>query len=187
VVSTGLKVAVSPEKLVGRVPAFGLHILAVYMCAVHFSPWLIGRWLAWVAPMLQISINMPPEEWYLRHLELASIIPAFLAGYIAARRPDSVAPWAWGVPVLVLAYKMLRYHAPSSVLIGSSMSAFKYFFDIQTVMPTMMNPTASDPVRALAQLTITAPFYAGVAYSLGAWISKRKLLIKLFSFKSQEE
>jgi hypothetical protein len=89
--------------------------------------------------------------------------------------------------VLVLAYKMLRYQAPSSVLIGTSMSAFRYFFDIQTSMPTIANPTATDPFRALAQIIITAPFYAGVAYSLGALASKRKLLESLFGSRGSQQ
>ncbi len=177
---------VAPEKL-GRVAAFGLHTLAVYLCAVHFAPWLISRWFAWIAPVLQVPTTTSPGNWYLQHLELASIVPAVFAGYIVARRPDSVATLAWGVPVLVLAYKMLRYQAPSSVLIGSSMSAFGYFFDIQTSMPTLANPTASDPVRALTQIIITAPFYAGVAYSLGALAAKRKLLNSLFGSRGSSE
>jgi hypothetical protein len=177
---------VSLEKLVGRAAAFGLHTLTVYICAVHFFPWLVGRWFAWVAPVLHATTATQPEEWYLQHLELVSILPAVFAGYIAARRPDSVATWAWGVPVLMLAYKIRRYQAPSSVLI-TSMSAFRYFFDIQTSVPTMENPTAGDPIRALAQIIITAPFYAGVAYSLGALASKRRLLERLFGSRDPQE
>jgi hypothetical protein len=176
-----------PEKLVGRVGAFGVHTLAVYLCAVHFSPWLISRWFAWFAPVLHVATATPPENWYLQHLELASVVPAAFAGYIAARRPDSVATWASAVPVLVLACKMLRYQAPSSVLIGTPISALEYFFDIQTSMPTIINPTASDPIRVLAQMTITAPFYAGLAYSLGALASKRKLLESFFGSRSSPD
>jgi hypothetical protein len=182
VISTGLKGGVSPETLVGRLGALGLHTLAVYVCAVHLSPWLVGRWFAWGARILQISATTLPADWYLQHLELASIVPAVLLGYIAARQSGSVATWAWGIPTLVLAYGMLRYHAPSSVLFGSSMSAVRYYFDIEHTMPTMMNPTASDPVRVLAQMTVTASFYSGVAYSLGAWSAKRQLIPKLFGF-----
>jgi len=54
-------------------------------------------------------------------------------------------------------------------------------------MPTFANPLASDPVRVLAQISITAPFYAGVAYSLGALVSKHQLLIKLFTFEKHGE
>ena len=158
----------------------GLHTIAVYSCAVELSPWLVGRWSAWVAPSLGISTLTPAGDLYLQHLELATILPALIAGYLAARRPISVAVWAWCAPAAVLAYKMLQYHGPSSVLIPTSSSAFKYFFGIQPVMPTMLNLTATDPVRVLAQMTITAPFYAGVAYSLGALASKRNLLTKFF-------
>jgi len=187
VISTGLKSCVSPETLVGRLGAFGLHTLAVYVCAVHLSPWLVGRWFAWGVRVLQISVATQPGDWYLQHLELTSIVPAALAGYITARRLDSVATWAYVVPMLVLAYKMLRYQAPSSILIGRSVSVARYFLEIAHFMPTMSNPTASDPVRVLAQMTFTAPFYAGVAYSLGAWISKQELRTKAVQPCSRRE
>lgn len=185
-ISTGLKGGVNPEILVGRLGAFALHTLSVYVCAVHLAPWLVGRWFAWGARALQISATITPADWYLQHLELVSIVPAMLVGYIAARQPGSVATWVWGIPTLVLAYGMLRYHAPSSVLLGNPMSAARYYFYIEHTMPTMMNPTASDPVRVLAQMTVTAPFYAGVAYSVGAWSAQRNLITKLFGFAKSE-
>lgn len=185
--STVPKGGVSPEKVVGRLGAFGLHTLAVYLCAMRLSPWLVGGWFAWGLPALRISATAQSGDWYLQHLELVSIVPALLAGYLAARRTDSIATWACGIPVLMLVYRILRYHSPSSVLVGGSMSVLRYFFDIEHIMPTIMNPTASDPVRVLAQMTITAPFYAGVAYSLGAWCAKRKLITNVFRFSNPQE
>ena len=137
----------------------------VYTCALRVSGSLVARWFAWVAPILQISSSVPPRDWYLQHFELVTIIPALIAGYInlvrfvpaTVGRPisdtrfDSAVTWAWSIPALVLSYKMLQYHAPSSVLFGISMTAIKYFFDIQKVMPTWENPFASDPVRVAAQ------------------------------------
>ncbi len=100
----------------------------------------------------------------------------------------SIATWAWVLPTCVLLYRMLEYHAPSSVLYGgSSMPALKYFFVIQTVAPTLQNPLVGDPIRVWAQFSVTAPFYAGVAYSLGALASKHQLLTKLFTFEKHEE
>ena len=178
----------SLESLIGRVPAFAMHTVTVYICAVRVSPWLVGRWFGWVMPLLRLSAVTPAADWYLRHLELISIVPGLVAGYLVARKPDSVATWAWGLPAAVLAYKMLQYQAPSSVLSGTTlMSAFKYYFEIERVMPTMRYATPSDPVRVLSQMTVTAPFYAGVAYSLGGWLSKREFLTKLLSFGKSEE
>jgi hypothetical protein len=84
------------------------------------------------------------------------------------------------VPSAVLVYRMLTLHIPSSVLSSNSMSAFKYFFDIQQVMPTLRNPLAADPVRVFAQMSVTAPFYAGWAYSLGQFAWNHPLLAALF-------
>jgi hypothetical protein len=148
---------------------------------------------------LKISISMPGTDWYLQHFEVLTVIPGLVAGYINVARfalptlrnylhegRDSIAIWAWTIPTVVLLYRMLIYRAPS-VLFGSSMTAIKYFFDIQKVMPTFANPLASDPVRVWAQMSVTAPFYAGVAYSLGALSSQHALLSKLFKFEQHEE
>ena len=168
---------------------------------MNLSQWLVFHWFGWVAPILQISTSIPATDWYLQHFELATILPALLVGYINVARffpatvrsylhegqSGSIAAWAWSVPTVVLIYRMLMYHPPSSVLLGTSVTAIEYFFDIQKVMPTLANPLASDPVRVLAQMSITAPFYAGVAYSLGALASKHQLLTKLFAFEKHGE
>jgi hypothetical protein len=156
----------------GFVPALAVHTAIVYTCALHISGFLVFRWFAWVAPILQISGSVPAPDWYLQHLEVITIVPALIAGYINVTRfvpaiigrPiwnarfDSAVAWAWSIPTLVLLYRMLQYRAPSSVLFGTSMTAIKYFFDIQKVMPTWANPLVSDPVRVAAQMFVTAPF-----------------------------
>jgi hypothetical protein len=182
----------------GCVPAFVLHTYIAYTCAMYLSPWLVFHWFSWIAPILRIPISIPATDWLLQHLELATILPALVIGYINVtrffpaiarsylheERSGSIATWAWTVPTVVLLYRMLIYHAPSSVLFGKSQTAIGYFFDIQKVMPTFANPLASDPVRVLAQISITAPFYAGVAYSLGALVSKHQ---RLFTFEKHGE
>lgn len=173
---------------------FLLDTFLVYVCAIHLSPMLVGRWFAWILPALGLRGSVTPANWYLRHLELVTIIPAFIAGYldvgrflpatigkrIATWRSGSAASRAWMIPTVVLLWRLLPFRAPSSVLYGSSLSAFGYYFDIQHVMPTFSNPLASDPLRVWAQMSVTAPFYAGFAFSAGALVWKRQLLPAFF-------
>lgn len=200
VVAASAPIPIEKKSTLGYLPAFMLHTYVAYTCAIHLSQWLVFHWFGWVAPMFHISPRVPPPDWYLQHFELMTILPALAMGYINVARflPNSIrtflheghhsiASLAWVVPTLVLLYRMLRYHAPASVLYGSSMTALKYFFDIQTVMPTFQNPLASDPIRVWAQFSVTAPFYAGVAYSLGALALKHQVLTKLFTFEKHEE
>jgi hypothetical protein len=191
----------------GRVGALVLHTLFVYFCALRISPLLISRWFAWIAPVLQISISVPSGDWYLQHLELATIFPAFIAGCFNVLRvvvasfrialawmdepPDlgqyvSVAMWAWTIPTLILCYKMLTHRASnSSVLDDRSiyeavMPTIRYFFVIEQEGPRLVgNSISGDPARVLAQMLVTAPFYAGIAYSLGALSSKYSLFAEL--------
>ncbi len=173
-----------PQSLVARSGFLLLHTIAVYLCALFFSPRLVAAWFNWITPFLHIESSASPADWYLQHLPIVTIIPALIVGYLNARGSDSVGSWAWAVPTLILAFKFVTYDSPGSVLSGSQLSAFHYFFDVQHVMPTFANPLASDPGRVLAQMDITDPFYAGVSYSLGALVSKRRILKVLFAFGS---
>jgi hypothetical protein len=66
------------------------------------------------------------------------------------------------------------------------MLALKYFFVIEPEMPGLSNLFASDPKRVLEQMNVTAPFYAGIAYTVGALAAKYDVLHKLFSLQSPE-
>jgi len=197
-------IAVEKKNVLGYVAAFILHTYLAYFCAMNLSQWLVFHWFGWISPVFHISIGIPATDWYLQHFELATILPALVVGYVNVVRflpdvatiylhedatlgSDSIATWAWGIPTIVLLYRMLMYHSPSSVLSGTRLTAVAYFFDIQKVMPTLANPLASDPVRVWAQMSITAPFYTGIAYSLGALASKHHLLTKLFTFENQNK
>ena len=176
-----------PRSLAAYSGFFLLHTIAVYLCALFFSPRLVSAWFNWMTPLLHIESGASPADWYLQHLVIVTIIPALVVGYVNVRGAHSVGSWAWVVPALVLAFKFVTYTSPGSVLDAAHLSAFQYFFDIQQVMPTFRNPLASDPGRVLAEMNVTAPFYAGVAYSLGALGSKRHILKILFAFGSVKE
>jgi hypothetical protein len=177
------------------VSAFAVHTFLVYFLATNLSPILVGRWFAWALPAIQFHTVISPRDWYLQNLELITILPALIGGYINLPRfvPTVVAgqirevlpggAWAWIIPTLVLLYKMAAYGAPSSVFYSGSHSAFKYFFQIVPHMPRweeiVQGNLGADPVRISAQLFVTAPFYAGVSYSVGALASKYEVIQKL--------
>jgi hypothetical protein len=187
------------KSLLRRVAVLTIHTLVVYTSAVRLSPWLVYHWFGWIAPIIHATIRTPATDWYLRHLELVTIIPALVVGYINVTRflprivrsylgesnLRSAAVWSWVIPVIVLAYEVFNHRPHSSVLYGSTMWPIEYLFDIQKVMPNRSNFSATDPVRVLTQMIVTAPFYAGVAYSLGALASKHRLLTKLFVFEER--
>lgn len=189
------------KSVLGILWAFPLNTVIVYVLALHISPVLVSRWFAWIAPLLQTSPTASPADWYLQHLEWVTIVPALAAGYINVARfiptlvgrpskeslATSAALWAWTIPALVLAYGMLNYDAPRSVLFATSKSAIDYFFDIQTTMPNRSNFLTIDTRRVLIQRTVTAPFYAGLAYSLGALLAKYRLLAKFFGRDQSED
>jgi hypothetical protein len=172
----------SPESVLGPAVAFGMHTVAVYFFAVRVSPWVTFHLFRWVVPILPLAINVLATDWYLQHLIILSIVPGLIAGFVVGRVRNTVATWAWVVPTVILAYRMvLQYGRTPMSTEAPLFLTFEYFFDIEKIMPTAANPTVGDPIRVLAQMMVTAPFCTGVAYSVGAIFSKRRIFEQLRS------
>jgi hypothetical protein len=165
---------------------------------MELSPWIVAHFLRWVLLISHLSNGVPLADWYLQHFVSIIVAPAAIVGYFCMRilplavrewlgawRAQRAAQFAWLVPTAILLHKLLTFHALSSVLYGHPISAIQYFFDIEKVMP-LSYPFAGDPVRVWAQMSITGPFYAGIAYSLGAFTYSDEILRKIFSFERQE-
>jgi hypothetical protein len=164
-----------------QIVCFLLHLAAVY-AIVHFcTAWLAGWTRGWLLPFLRIKTSSSSAmEFLFSHVLLFSFVPAFLAGLINARFHHRVAQFVWLVPAAILAYKLATFPAPS-VLQSQLSAAFHQYFgggflirefrdwhDFWSIVDS--NP---DMARGLAQMTFTAPFYAGVGYSVAAWIGRR--------------
>ena len=168
-----------------RVGLFALHTTAAAVCGIHLGPWLLSRWSIWVLPLFGITLPLTGSD-YLQHFELVSLAPAFVVGYFIYPRFPRLATWAWVVPTVVLLYKMLTFTEPySSVLVPHTSTLLSYFFVIQPRMPTLTPDFGGvDVVRVETQLIMVAPFYAGVAYSIGALVAKHNLVKKKFFGRS---
>lgn len=162
-------IAIEKKIWLGYFTAFMLHTYVAYTCAMHLSQWLVFHWFRWVMPILDVSTSTPAADWYLQHFELMTVLPALVVGYLNVARflPNtirnfmhegrhSIAARAWILATLVLLYRMLEYHAPSSVLYGGSMTKVEYFFDIVKVSPTLQNPLARPHSRVGAGVSYRA-------------------------------
>jgi hypothetical protein len=165
--------------------SFALHTTAVPFCGIFLGPWLFSRWFVWVLPLLRISTTTPKSDYWLQHLEVISIVPALVLGAIVARYFEKLATWAWVVPTIILVYKLLTFTDPDVSVFASAdhLSRFSYYFVIQPHMPSFAGfaLTGSDPVRVAQQLNVTVPFYSGVAYSIGALLTKHKAIDRIAS------
>jgi hypothetical protein len=161
---------------------FAFHTTAATVCGVHFGPWLLSRWFVWILPFAGIASGTPIGDDYLRHFELASIAPAFALGYVLCLYFSRLAIWAWVLPTVILLYKLLTFtDASSSLLVSNPWPRFSYFFVLERSMPVFAPGFAGvDPVRVAQQMFVVAPFYAGLAYSIGALAAKHNLLKKTF-------
>jgi hypothetical protein len=114
---------------------------------------------------------------------LFSFVPAFVGGLINARFRHTAPQFVWTVPALVLACKFATYPSPS-VFQSQLSAAFHQYFAGGFLVPDFRNRqelfsiagSNSDMARGMAQLSFTAPFYAGIGYSLAAWIGRRTRL-----------
>jgi len=161
---------------------FALHTTAAAICGIHFGPWLLSRYYIWILPLSGMSSRTPTGNDYLQHFELASIVPAFVIGYLLSRRFGRLARSAWILPTVILAYELLRFvEPPVSVLALHPSTRFQYFFVIQRTMPTFTEGFGDvDPVRVALQMSAVAPFYSGLAYTVGAVAATHNLLERIF-------
>src|ERR1700722_4628328 len=128
---------------------FAFHTTAATVCGVHFGPWLLSSWFIWILPLAGIGNGTATGNDYLRHFELASIVPAFALGYVLSLYFPRLAIWAWVVPTVILVYKLLTFtDASASVLFSNPWSRFSYFFVIERSMPVFAPGFGGvDPVR----------------------------------------
>jgi hypothetical protein len=187
----------SPDRVAGKTTVgwqivwFLLHVAAVYAIVNFCTAWLAGWTRGRLLPLLQIRTTSSSQfEFLFSHLLTLSFIPAFLAGLINSRFKHRVAQFVWLVPTAILAYKLATFSAPS--VFQSQLSAafhqyfgggfligeFRNWHDLWSIMGSN-----SDMTRGMAQMTFTAPFYAGVGYSVAAWIGRRTELHRKVSEK----
>lgn len=159
---------------------FFLHLAMVYAIVNFCTPWLAGWTRGRLLPLLQRRTPSSSQfEFLSSHLLAFSFVPAFLTALVNARFKHRVAQFVWLVPTAILAYKFATFPAPS-VLQNQLSAAFHQYFgggfligefrswdDLRSLYS---NP---DMTRCMAQFFYTAPFYAGVGYSVGAWIGCR--------------
>jgi hypothetical protein len=156
------------------------HLAAVYALVEFLTPWLAGWTHGTLLPLLQHPTSSGRFEFLFSHILVLSFIPAFFSGLINARFRHKAAQFVWLVPAAILAYKFVTFPAPS-VLQTRFPAAFHQYFGNGFVIPEFRNwrelfsiaGSNSDMTRGMAQLQFTAPFYAGVGYSLAAWIGRR--------------
>jgi hypothetical protein len=163
-----------------QVIRFVLHLAAVYLvvnvCTYAFAAWIYRTLLF----ALQIHTNLSSFEFLYTHLLFLSCVPAFATGLVNARFRHRVAEFVWIVPTILLLYKLATFPATGSVLLEShSWPALHYYFGAGFLISEfhhwneftqlMSNP---DMIRGIHQLRFTAPFYAGIAYSLAAALSR---------------
>jgi len=158
------------------------HVVLVYaivnFCTVPLASWTGGRLL----PFLHHPTSSSSFEFLFSHIFAFSFIPAFLSGVFATRFKHNVAQFVWFVPACVLLYKFVTYQSPS-VLQSHFSAAFHEYFSGGFLIGEYRNwhefwaivGSNPDMMRGMAQLTFTAPFYAGVGYSMAALV--RPLLV----------
>jgi len=159
---------------------FLLHLAVVYAIVNVCTP-LLARWTRdTLLPLLQHPSSSGRFEYLCSHLFVFSFIPGVVAGLVNARLRHKAAQFVWLLPAVTLAYKFAMFPSPS-VLPGQLSAAFHQYFGGGFMIPEFRNwreffsiaGSNSDMARGRAQTNFTAPFYAGIGYSLAAWISLR--------------
>jgi hypothetical protein len=159
---------------------FFLHLAAVYATVNLCTP-LLARWTRdTLLPLLQHPSSSSRFNFLYSHLFAFSFVPGFIAGLVNSRFKHKAAQFVWLIPAVILAYKFSTFAAPS-VLQSQFSAAFHQYFGGGFMIPEFRNwhellsmaGSISDMARGRAQTNFTAPLYAGVGYSVSAWIGLR--------------
>ncbi len=159
---------------------FLLHLAAVYAIVNVCTPLLAGWTRGTLLPLLQHPTSSGRFEYLYSHLFAFSFIPAFLTGLANARFRHKAAQFVWLFPAAILAYKFATFPSPS-VLQSQFSAAFHQYFGGGFTIPEFrswreflsMAGSIPDMARGRAQTNFTAPVYAGIGYSVAAWIGLR--------------
>jgi hypothetical protein len=156
---------------------FFVHLAAVYVIARFVPPWLAWWTHRTLPPIFPITSGR--FQFFFSHLLAFSFIPAFASGLVNARFRHRAAEFVWVVPTIILACKFVTFPAPS-VLQSQFSAAFHQYFGGGFAIPDANNfhdlfafSANRDMMRGIAQQQFTAPFYASIGYSLGAWLTRR--------------
>ncbi|PYY00985.1 MAG: hypothetical protein DMG64_06035 [Acidobacteria bacterium] len=161
---------------------FSLHEAAVYVIA-SFCIGILGGWVWSVLPFFNFPRSGSSLQFLYNHLFVLSVVPAFLTGLLNARFRHSVAQFVWVLPAILLAYRLITFPEKASVLAPGAWPAFHYYFGGGFLIGEyhswrefyeIIFSSNPDISRAFAQQRLTAPFYAGIAYSFSIWWGLRR-------------
>jgi hypothetical protein len=159
---------------------FLFHLAVVYAIVNVCTP-LLAQWTRdTLLPLLQHPSSSGRFEYLYSHLFVFSFIPGFVAGLVNARFRHIAAQFVRLLPAVILAYEFAMFPSPS-VLQSQRSAAFHQYFGGGFTIPEFRNwheflsiaGLNSDMARGKAQTNFTAPAYAGIGYSLAAWIGLR--------------
>jgi len=168
-----------------RLSWFALHLAAVYFVVKFVSLPLAGWTRNWLLPLVQEPTSTGSFEFFFSPIFFFACAPAFCLGILASQFKHRAAHFVWLVPAGILAYKLLTFRAVAASVLqrppASIPIAFHQYFGDDFHIPEyrdfhdLFQIAASSPdmARGMDQLTFTAPFYAGVAYSIAAWTGHR--------------
>jgi len=157
---------------------FALHLVAVYLIVQFLTMWVAGRVHDVFLPfVLQHQPTVSYFQFAFTHLFAFSFFPAVVVGFMYSEWfRHRVALMVWIVPLAVLAYKFATF--PSSLFQNHLTVAFHEYFAAGFMIPEfhsyrelfeLVGPNP-DTLRGMQQLHYTAPVYAAIGYSLGAWL-----------------
>jgi hypothetical protein len=157
---------------------FLLDLTAIYVLVNFATPWLAGWTRGTLLTVLQHPTSSSQFQFLFSHTFEFSFIPGLFLGFSNAMYRRKAAQFVWLVPAVILVYQFVVF--PESVFQSRFAAAFHQYLGCDFVIPEFRSwqefatliSSNPDMTRGMDLLRFTAPFYAGVAYSLAAWVSR---------------
>jgi hypothetical protein len=156
---------------------FPLHQAAVYLLAEYGIVALSAQIHNVVLPVLQIPSPESRLQFLFNHFPMFCAICGIVIGGVAASYRHRSALMVWLLPAVILGYELAIF--PAGLYQDHWALASRHYFAGGFLIPEFQNFKEmfrnwnSDNSRGIDQLRFTAPFYVGVAYSIGCWLGER--------------
>ena len=164
---------------------FSIHLAAIYLIVYYWSAWLAGLFYEWIRPILLPTNADTSFQFFFSNIFTFTFVPAFLTGLINTKYRHRVACFIWVVPALVLGYKFVTF--PTTAFQNHFEAAFHHYFAGGFMIGEWRNNkelfevvgSNSDTWRGMDQWHVTGPFYAGMGYSIAAFVGMRVHIVRL--------
>jgi hypothetical protein len=128
-----------------------------------------------IAPYLNIAGQREWPGFYYSHLLAFNLVAGLSGGLLVNfKHKHAIAAWVWVIPAGVLTVKMWTVEGYSIFESRAEFVSRHFFADCSHPSSNSWLALLDIPQECFDQFMYTAPFYAALGFSIGAWLARKQ-------------